>query len=67
MIVPETVNFMLCSHVSKEPAGRKMLESMGLKAMLDGELCLGEGTGGAMLIPFAGWSFICLSFCTQVR
>ena len=28
-----------------------MLESMGLKAMIDGELCLGEGTGGAMLIP----------------
>ena len=51
MIVPETVNFMLCSHVSKEPAGRKMLESMGLKAIIEGELCLGEGTGGAMLIP----------------
>ena len=51
MINPEAVNFMLCSHVSKEPAGRKMLESMGLKAIIDGELCLGEGTGGAMLIP----------------
>lgn len=51
MIAPETVDFMLCSHVSKEPAGRKMLESMGLRAVIDGELCLGEGTGGAMLIP----------------
>lgn len=51
MINPETVNFMLCSHVSKEPAGRKILESMKLKAIIDGELCLGEGTGGAMLIP----------------
>lgn len=51
MINPEAVNFMLCSHVSKEPAGIKMLESMGLKAIIDGELCLGEGTGGAMLIP----------------
>lgn len=51
MINPEAVNFMLCSHVSKEPAGRKMLESMGLNAIIDGELCLGEGTGGAMLIP----------------
>lgn len=51
MINPETVNYMLCSHVSKEPAGRKILESMGLKAIIDGELCLGEGTGGAMLIP----------------
>lgn len=50
-ICPESKDFMLCAHVSKEPAGQMMLDYLGLKPVIQGELCLGEGTGGIMLLP----------------
>lgn len=50
-INPETKNFMLCSHVSKEPAGKMILDEIGLKPLINAELCLGEGTGGILLLP----------------
>ncbi|MCH5205565.1 MAG: nicotinate-nucleotide--dimethylbenzimidazole phosphoribosyltransferase [Oscillospiraceae bacterium] len=43
--------YMLPSHVSSEPAGRLLLEEMGLKAPITAELRLGEGTGGVLLLP----------------
>lgn len=50
-ICPLAKDYMLCSHVSKEPAGMKILEYIGLKPLITAEMCLGEGTGGAMLLP----------------
>lgn len=50
-ICPAVCDYMLCSHVSKEPAGRKLLDSIGMKPIITGELCLGEGTGGILLLP----------------
>ncbi|MBE6853132.1 MAG: nicotinate-nucleotide--dimethylbenzimidazole phosphoribosyltransferase [Ruminococcus sp.] len=50
-INPLTVQYMLPSHVSGEPAGRLLLESMGLEPLIDARMRLGEGTGGAMLLP----------------
>jgi len=50
-INPMAKEFMLCSHVSKEPAGLMLLEYIGLKPLINAQLCLGEGTGGAMLLP----------------
>ncbi|MGN0676322.1 MAG: nicotinate-nucleotide--dimethylbenzimidazole phosphoribosyltransferase [Ruminococcus sp.] len=50
-INPQSRNFMLCSHVSKEPAGKMILDETGLKPIINAELCLGEGTGGILLIP----------------
>lgn len=43
--------YMLCSHVSKEPAGMKMLEFIGMKPLITAEMYLGEGTGGVLLLP----------------
>lgn len=51
MICPVSKEYMLCSHVSKEPAGRKMLEYLGFEAPVNAGLCLGEGTGGVLLLP----------------
>ncbi len=48
---PIAREYMLCSHVSKEPAGIKMLDYIGQKPLLTAEMCLGEGTGGIMLLP----------------
>ena len=50
-ICPLSKEYMLCSHVSKEPAGSRMLEFLGKKPLITAELCLGEGTGGLFLLP----------------
>ncbi len=50
-INPLAKEYMLCSHVSKEPAGRKMLDLIGFKPLITAELALGEGTGGILLLP----------------
>lgn len=44
-------DYMLASHVSAEPAGKGLLERLGLKAIINGGLRLGEGTGGILLLP----------------
>lgn len=50
-ICPAAKDYMLCSHVSGEPAARLLLDSLGLKPLLTAELRLGEGTGGVLLLP----------------
>ena len=50
-IEPMARDFMLCSHVSNEPAGAKMLEYLGFKPLITAGMFLGEGTGGIMLLP----------------
>ena len=50
-IEPKSKNFMLCSHVSNEPSGAKMLEYLGFKPIINAGMFLGEGTGGIMLLP----------------
>jgi nicotinate-nucleotide--dimethylbenzimidazole phosphoribosyltransferase len=50
-IEPPAKDYMLCSHVSREPAGEKLLKELGMKPLITSELCLGEGTGGVLLLP----------------
>ncbi|MDO5135268.1 MAG: nicotinate-nucleotide--dimethylbenzimidazole phosphoribosyltransferase [Eubacteriales bacterium] len=51
-ICPQAGDYMLASHVSKEPASRLVLESLGKEAVIHGDMCLGEGTGAVALCPF---------------
>lgn len=44
-------DYLIASHVSAEPAGRLILEKLGLAAPIDGGLCLGEGTGAMAYLP----------------
>lgn len=49
-------DYMYASHCSAEPAGRKALDAINMKAYLECGMCLGEGTGaviGAKLFDFA--------------
>ncbi len=48
---PLVSEYMLASHVSKEPAGCFLLEKIGLKPLITAEMRLGEGTGGILLLP----------------
>ncbi|MBR1592081.1 MAG: nicotinate-nucleotide--dimethylbenzimidazole phosphoribosyltransferase [Ruminococcus sp.] len=51
MLSPACADYMLPSHVSEEPAGKMLLDFMGLKAVINAGLRLGEGTGGMLLLP----------------
>lgn len=44
-------DYMISSHISKEPSAKYILERMELSPILDAKLCLGEGTGAVLLLP----------------
>ena len=44
-------DYALASHISKEKLARKALEKMGLRAIIDAEMSLGEGSGAVLLMP----------------
>ena len=50
-LVPESVDYMIASHVSNEPAGRMLLKELGLSPFLDCNMCLGEGSGAVAAMP----------------
>lgn len=55
-LAPLCRQYLFASHCSREPAGKLALEALGLRAYLDCDMCLGEGTGGvigAKLFDFA--------------
>lgn len=50
-LCPAARDYMLASHVSKEPAGQMILDALELRPVLHAGMCLGEGTGAVALIP----------------
>ncbi|MBR6399970.1 MAG: nicotinate-nucleotide--dimethylbenzimidazole phosphoribosyltransferase [Firmicutes bacterium] len=44
-------DFILPSHVSKEPAVGVLFRELGLTPVIDANMCLGEGSGAVMLMP----------------
>lgn len=50
-LCPQAADYILASHVSKEPAARLILQALGKEAFLTCDMCLGEGTGAVMLFP----------------
>lgn len=50
-ICPAAREFMLASHVSREPGMRRVLNALGLEASLTCDMCLGEGTGAVAFLP----------------
>ena len=50
-ICKESIFYMIPSHVSKEPAGSLILDALGMEAPVHCDMCLGEGTGAAVLFP----------------
>lgn len=47
----EAGDYLIPSHVSKEPAGAMLLEALSLSPLLHCDMCLGEGTGAVAAIP----------------
>ncbi len=50
-IEPLTKDYMIASHVSKEPAMKMILKALEKEAMLTLDLCLGEGSGAVATFP----------------
>ena len=50
-ICPVVKDYILASHVSKEPAAHLILKYMDKEAILHADMCLGEGTGAVALFP----------------
>ncbi len=50
-IEPKSVYAMLASHCSAEPAGKMVLEHLGLEPLLQAHMRLGEGTGAVAVMP----------------
>ena len=50
-LCPAAGDYMLATHASAEPAGQRVLEELGLTAILHAGMRLGEGTGAVALMP----------------
>ncbi|MDO4276145.1 MAG: nicotinate-nucleotide--dimethylbenzimidazole phosphoribosyltransferase [Eubacteriales bacterium] len=50
-LCPAVSDYIIPSHMSKEPASRLILEALGKDPVLHGDMCLGEGTGAVALFP----------------
>lgn len=50
-LCPACKDYMLGSHASNEPAGAMVMEALGLTPFLFANMCLGEGTGAAAVMP----------------
>ena len=44
-LCPNADGYILASHLSKEPAARRLLDAMGKEAMIQAQMRMGEGTG----------------------
>lgn len=50
-LCPASAGYMIATHVSKEPAARRVLDELGLSPALDAGMCLGEGSGAVASFP----------------
>ena len=44
-------DYWIAAHVSKEPAGKIVLDALSKKPLITCEMCLGEGTGAVAAFP----------------
>jgi nicotinate-nucleotide--dimethylbenzimidazole phosphoribosyltransferase len=50
-LAPDVVDYVIAGHRSNEPSATTALEYLGIEPVLDLDLRLGEGTGGALALP----------------
>ena len=44
-LIPAVADYLIPSHVSKEPAAHYVLDELGLSPLITCDMCLGEGSG----------------------
>lgn len=50
-MVPDAGDYIMPSHVSKEPAGQMLLDALHVSPLLTCDMCLGEGSGAVAVFP----------------
>ena len=50
-LCPAVTDYLLASHLGKEPVCSLAMERLGLRPVIHGAMALGEGTGAVMLFP----------------
>ncbi len=50
-LCPTAAEYWIAAHVSKEPAGKTVLDALHKKPLITCEMCLGEGTGAVAAFP----------------
>ncbi|MGX9134360.1 nicotinate-nucleotide--dimethylbenzimidazole phosphoribosyltransferase [Rummeliibacillus sp. JY-2-4R] len=50
-IEPKVKDYLITSHATDEPGGKKASELLGKEPMLKMDMCLGEGSGAALAFP----------------
>lgn len=50
-LVPAVGDYLIPSHVSKEPGGKILLDALSLSPLLTCDMCLGEGSGAVAVMP----------------
>lgn len=50
-ICSEAKNYMFATHISREPAGKMLIDALELPYLVDLHMCLGEGSGAVMTFP----------------
>lgn len=50
-LCPQAHDFMLPSHMSREPAALRIMEELALSPVIHADMALGEGTGAVALMP----------------
>ncbi len=51
LLAPNVRHYLIAGHLSREGGHALMLEWLGIKPLLNLELCLGEGTGAVLAFP----------------
>ncbi len=50
-LAPLAGKYLFASHCSKEPGGKRVLDALGMSAMIVCDLSLGEGSGAVAAVP----------------
>lgn len=48
-LIPVAGEYLIASHISREPAAELVLNELGLSPVIDADMALGEGTGAVMM------------------
>lgn len=49
--------YLIASHVSAEPAGKRLLDALGLSPLICANMRMGEGTGAVAALPLLDMAF----------
>ncbi len=56
-ICPNAINALIASHISAEPAGKMLLDALGLEPIICAGMYLGEGSGAVAALPLLDMAY----------